>query len=274
MASTRAATRLPYAPFLSARSAGTLAFVWWPLIGLLNSVVQRAAVVACAREALGVFLAYVVARIAFAARYRWAITGRLALGAFLASASLSATFVFEALHDNAMSSRVRTAFLIAFIFSLVLSNGLLAACAAVLGAIVGSHVEDKTSESTDRAQVNVAIWVLVVGTLQAVTLVTVSRPGRPYAGSSLPVFLALVPPAALAIAAMTRIRSRRRWLAAVSTGAVPGWRLVEPSPETEGLPQLVGVGSGQPRTLVRVHDASRPFRESESQEAVALVALK
>jgi hypothetical protein len=269
MAPRTAPNRVPFAPLLSARGAGTLAFVWWPLSGLVADLVHRAGVAPCARDALSVLLAYAVARFAFAERFRWAITVRLALWAFVASLLVSATFVFfDVLHGKRPSTPAQAAFAYALITSLFFRCALFGCYAGVLGWIVGHHVEEETSEGADLAGVNAAAWMLVVTVVLAL--------GGATAPWALVVFWALkvVAPGAWGVAALVRIRARRRWVAAVARGALPGWRLVESSPGTQGLPRLARVASGQTRTLVRVHDATQPFREAESQEAVALVALR
>jgi hypothetical protein len=267
MAPRTAPIRVPFAPLLSARAAGTLAFVWWPLSGLVADLARLAGVAACARDALSVLLVYVVARFAFAERFRWAITVRLALWTFVATLLVSATFVFfDVLHGKHPSTPAQAAFVYALMTSLFFRCALFACYAGVLGLIVGRHVQEGTDEDADRARVNAAAWMLVVTVVLALSGAT--------ARSALVVFWALkvVAPGAWGIPALVRIRSRRRWVAAVARGAFPGWRLVEPSPGAQGLPQLVRISSGQTaRTLVRVRDAAQPFREAESHEAVGLV---
>jgi hypothetical protein len=67
---------------------------------------------------------------------------------------------------------------------------------------------------------------------------------------------------------MVRLRRRRRWLHRVTAGQEPRWRVVENRQPTEILPAIVS-GDALGRVLVRVHDASEPFRESEQLEPVA-----
>jgi hypothetical protein len=263
---------MPFAPLLSARGAGTVAVVWWPLSQFLAALVQRPEPLYLAKEALFAVLSYGVARFAFAARSRFGMKARLALGTFLLSASASTTSLLEAFRETPAFNDASTAVYVAFLASALFLDGLLAGYAAVLAAVVGKHVEAKTSENADRAQVAAAVWLLV-GVVPALLRLL---PRQTHAWNTLAVFLALnlVAPAAWAITALLRIRSRRRWLAKVSSGALSGWRLVEQSAPTQGLPQLVRVGAEPTRTLVRVHDPSQPFREAESQEAVALVTLR
>jgi hypothetical protein len=272
MGATRAVTRVPFAPLLSARNAGTLAAVWWPLSQFLAALVQRREPLYLAKQALFVVVSYGVARFAFAARSRFGMKARLALGNFLLSASVNALFLLETLRETPALGEASTTFAVTYLASALFFDGVFAGYAAVLAALVGKHAEAKTSENADRAQVAAAVWLLV-GIVPALL--------RPFLRGTqewktLAVFLALnlVAPAAWAITALLRIRSRRRWLDKVSSGALSGWRLVEQSAPTPGLPQLVRVESGPTRTLVRVHDASQPFREAEGQEAVALVTLR
>jgi hypothetical protein len=70
---------------------------------------------------------------------------------------------------------------------------------------------------------------------------------------------AVLAPALVALGARVNVRARKRWIAAVSDGRVPGWRLVDQP------------GRADVRVLVRTRVALEPFRDAEKMDAVAIV---
>jgi hypothetical protein len=224
-------------------------------------------------------------RSAFSARSRRGIAACLALGAWLACV---AEALFDAVRGPWQPLGLTGAILgAALVSSVVLGGGLAAAFSWLLGSLVGKHVEARSREADDRAQVAAAGWLaltqvpMLLLSLVALALTIRTEPdGGPgpwfhvQVARVLPVaaLLGIVVPAAVAMAARVRIRSRRRWLERVGAGEVARWKIVEQAAVSPGLPRLVGAAAGDVRTLVRVHEPGQPFREGESQEAVALVA--
>jgi hypothetical protein len=69
--------------------------------------------------------------------------------------------------------------------------------------------------------------------------------------------------------ALARMRGRSKWLAAVQSGRLPQWRIVDEHVDHAALPRLAaGKVAG---TLFRVHAPEDPFREAEHLEPVATV---
>jgi hypothetical protein len=70
---------------------------------------------------------------------------------------------------------------------------------------------------------------------------------------------AVVAPLLVAAAARANMRARRRWVADVADGRVPGWRVVDQP------------GHANLRVLVRTRVALEPFRDADAMEPVAVV---
>jgi hypothetical protein len=156
----------------------------------------------------------------------------------------------------------------------LLYGGLVACYAAVLGRVVGRYVEAGSHESADRAQVTGALWIALPHALMTALdaiAIQFTRTHWEWASVLLSAGLTVLAPLLLGVAARRRLRARRAWLEQVGAGNLPNWRLIDAS-HTENLPHLVRVDAGEPRTLVRVHDAEEPFREGERHEPIAFVA--
>jgi hypothetical protein len=78
----------------------------------------------------------------------------------------------------------------------------------------------------------------------------------------------------LLLLALIRIERRRRWVAVVRRGAVPGWRIADADDAShDALPSMLRMKDGAPRaTLLRVDDVVEdPFRSGGLVEPVAAV---
>jgi hypothetical protein len=274
---------VPYGSLMSARTAGTLAFVWWGLTRCVAGIVSDGFVpLTLLSNSISTALALAIALFAFSARSRGRIAWRLVSGGLLLCVAEVVFVIARTLPHHSAS----TALVIASVaIGAVLSGGLAAAYSGLLGWLIGRHVEAPSREGDDRAQVIAGTWVLgSQAPALLFALMAFAMKGRfpalhqAWATTAMvrtlavPILLGYAAPAALAISALSRIRARRRWLERVRVGELPHWRIVELASPAARIPHLVDVGQGPTATLVRVHDAGQPFRESETQEPIAVVA--
>jgi hypothetical protein len=275
-------TVVPYGSLMSAKMAGTLAFVWWGLIRCVTDLFSHGFVsLSFLRDIIASGLALAVARFAFSARSRGGIARRLAWCTwllFLAEALVEGVrrLPYQDGHAAVVGGMVAV--------SAVVTGGLVAAYSWVLGRLMGRHLEATSREGDDRAQIVAGTWAMVAQLPMLLTLLAglamKSRyPALQEAWAALVVARAFAitalgvgVPAAFVIGARARIRARRRWLGRVGAGELPHWRIVERASPGERIPHLVDVGQGPTATLVRVHEAEQPFRETETEEPIALVA--
>jgi hypothetical protein len=255
---------------MSARAAATLAFMWWSLARTVSDLVEHgigAPLLLLGRDALAIVLSYAVARFAFSARSRLAMTTRVALGALVI-----------VIADGVFFDRGGP---VTFaIFAATIPGVFVPLYALLLSRVVGEHVAAASVESADRALVTGATWVLAGQVpLSLLLLAALGLEGDWPHGQVLPwermipfFVLYLAAPAAVVVNALLRIRARRLWLGRVRAGELRGWRIVERAGDTKKLPHLLRIGAAAgARMLVRVRDAAQPFRESERFEPVALV---
>jgi hypothetical protein len=259
---------------MSARAAATLAFLWTDVTRLVGNLLRDGfhGEYLLARDGVTLALSCAVARFAFSARSRAAMTGRMALGTVLLS---GVWLAFAAIHNYSHylgnPDVVTGPLVLGQIFTLALST----AYAALLPRLVGRHIETPSSENADRARAVAGAWVLlsqapavlwVLGALALQLDGTELREalGAPSWAHTLFVtgVLNIAFPVAFVISARLRIRARRRWLESVRAGALPNWRLVERIPPT-------GEAAGLPH-LTRVADGDNPHARSRARRGAAV----
>jgi hypothetical protein len=252
--------------------------MWWYLARSIDDVVAGGLrdPALLVRDAFAIAFSYTVARYAFSASVRAVMTGWAVLGT---SVMIFAEMAFTQFRSNVYradaAGAVGSAFVTALLPAFVVSGYV-----ALLVTTVGKHIEAKAIESGDRALLAAALWILaglVPVFLVKFAFFAIGIGGSPassadWAEAPFPfACVALAPPVAVIVSALVRIRARRRWLAGVRAGSVPGWRVVEGARDEETLPHLAPIGEAGACTLVRVHDAAQPFRGSETLEPIALV---
>lgn len=141
-----------------------------------------------------------------------------------------------------------------------------------LAATSASRLERPSHDMRDRLLVAVGSWLAGPATALGLLGLVVGVPWPMLAGWLLATVLA---PTLIVVWALTRLRARRRWLAAVLDQRVPGWRVVEGTTATEGLMLLIAPParlSHRMRVLVKTQPQQDPFREAEQIQPFALVA--
>ena len=242
---------IPFKPPFSAATVGVVAVTWGPATSLLVWAVPPGDWRSLLLHVPLPIAAYIVGRFTFSARSMWAATILLGL-AFAVNLIAMAPTPLWARHS-----------VLSLAATIVLNVLIGVAYAVLLVGPLWTCIKSGSHEDVDRALVYSAPWIALPVAFYSASSVVFS----------LSVDLLLLP-VALAFVAVVRIRARRRWLAEVSAGKHPRWRLLErQSTPIEALPAIVR-GSGDTRecVLAFVHEADTPFRDGQQLEAVARMA--
>ena len=252
------ATSPPFAAVVSATTIAIVAFAWTPATTILVDVFVRRDTWLLGVEVVHVALSYLVARFAFGARSPLEAALRLAGGA----AALCIANLF-------MSGWVRQPQSTVSVVGAMFVASLAAGYAVVLVALVWRQGQAHSDESADRALARAGVWAALPTVARTLVLLRVS-PAPWYApGVAFSAALDIILPLTLTCLALARMRGRSKWLAAVQSGRLPQWRVVDEHVDHAALPRLAaGKVAG---TLFRVHAPEDPFREAEHLEPVATV---
>ena len=247
--------RIPYATPVSARMAATTAFAWPSVVAVLEAMSRCerswSLGLAVANAILHALVGYRCVRM----RSRTMATVGMAVGAmylFLGFGGLQELVTPEHQH---------------WIVRLTALTILTAAYAALLPQVTWKHLIEQAHESSDSVQIIAAVWVIIsVGLAFATGVHGTSSRG-------LAIAFGLLMPLGVALAAVLRMKARRRWLARIASGVEGVWRIVAAVHLAEKLPVLTPVTAGAgPSVLVHVQGAEEPFRASEHIEPVAILA--
>jgi hypothetical protein len=137
---------------------------------------------------------------------------------------------------------------------------LLAFWQAVIAGFAGDWRLAPSHDGRDRALVSVALGIACpAGLIFAVGCLWAHASWRAGFPWLVPTVIA---PLVMAAIAHINLRTRRRWVAAVREGRIPGWRIVDHA------------ARDNVRVLVRIHAPRAPFRDAETTEPVAIVSDK